>query len=259
MDSYVTRPAENKAAVAAAFGAAAQTYDDGADVQRDAARGVIQRISALALPERPRILEIGCGTGFLSAALNGIAHADLLVSDISDSMLNRCRQRLGETAARFMVLDGEEPEAAGTGFDLICSSFAFQWFNDLEGSLERLSALLAPGGNLVFATLGAESFHEWRQAHAELNLVSAVRNYPTGEALSRMLPKSAPGKIEEEHMVRDYADAHAFLEHLKKIGAHMPESTHRPLAPGALRRVLRRFEDGISVTYHVVYGTWQRT
>ncbi len=91
-----------------------------------------------------------------------------------------------------------------------------------------------------------------------MNLRSAVRDYPTSEALSRLLPKTGTSTIEEEHMVRDYADARAFLEHLKRIGAHMPESTHRPLAPGAMRRVLRRFEDGISVTYHVVYGTWRR-
>jgi malonyl-CoA O-methyltransferase len=257
MDRLAPQPAF-KASVAAAFSAAAETYNEGADVQRTAAAGVTQRINALPLPASPRILEIGCGTGFLSAALNKMPHADLTLSDISETMLNRCRKGLGKTDARFLVMDGEEPEAAGNGFDLICSSFAFQWFNDLAGSLERLSNLLVPGGHLVFATLGAESFHEWREAHAELNLMSAVRNYPTGDALSRMLPKTGTGRIEEEHIVRDYADGRAFLDHLKKIGAHLPESSHRPLAPGAMRRVLRRFEAGISVTYHVAYGAWKR-
>ena len=256
--SPVTRPTDIKAAVAAAFSAAAHTYNEGADVQHNAAQGVAQRIAALTLPERPRILEIGCGTGFLSAALNTLPAADLVLSDISETMLARCRQNLGQTDARFLVMDGEEPETAGTGFDLICSSLAFQWFNDLPESLERLAALLSPGGHLVFATLGADSFHEWRQAHAQLNLMSAVRNYPTGDTLSRMLPRAGAGKIDEEHVVRDYPDGRAFLDHLKKIGAHLPESTHRPLAPGALRRVLRRFEGGISVTYHVAYGSWRK-
>jgi malonyl-CoA O-methyltransferase len=258
MDRLAPRP-DIKAAVAAAFSAAAETYNDGADVQRNAADGLARRIGTLPLPAKPRILEIGCGTGFLSAHLMRMAGADVLLSDISESMLERCRRSLApDTSARFLQMDGEEPEAAGTGFDLICSSFAFQWFNDLAGSLDRLAALLAPGGHLMFATLGADSFHEWRQAHAQLNLASAVRNYPTGDALSRMLPKSGVGKIEEEHVVRDYPDGLAFLDHLKKIGAHLPETSHRPLAPGALRRVLRRFEGGISVTYHVAYGLWQR-
>src|SRR3954471_23949042 len=73
MDSYVTRPTDIKAAVAAAFSKAAHTYDDDADVQRNAAQGVTERIGALPLPSNPRILEIGCGTGFLSATLNKLA------------------------------------------------------------------------------------------------------------------------------------------------------------------------------------------
>ena len=52
-----------------AFDAAASSYDDHAVVQRIVARRLAERIAALPLPEQPRILEIGCGTGFLSAAL----------------------------------------------------------------------------------------------------------------------------------------------------------------------------------------------
>ncbi len=144
----VNRSSNIKAAVTAAFSAAAQTYDADADVQRDAAQGVARRIAALPLPAQPRVLEIGCGTGFLSTALHAMQTAELVLSDISETMLDRSRQRLGETSARFMVLDGEEPEAAGNGFDVICSSFAFQWFNDLEGTLQRLSAMLAPAATL---------------------------------------------------------------------------------------------------------------
>src|SRR6185369_16647404 len=124
MDRLTPRP-DIKASVAAAFSAAAETYNDGADVQRTAADGVAQRIGALPLPAQPRILEIGCGTGFLSQSLNVMPHADLTLSDISESMLNRCRKSLGKSDARFMVMDGEEPEAAGNGFDLICSSLVF--------------------------------------------------------------------------------------------------------------------------------------
>ncbi len=250
-----------KAAVAAAFGAAVDTYDDKADVQREAAERLFGRLPGLALPTNPRILEIGCGTGFLSRMLADMNTEELVVSDISDAMLARCRQTLGAVAshARFLVMDGEEPsESAGSGFDLICSSMAFQWFNNMSQSLERLASLLAPGGHLVFATLAAESFHEWTQAHADLNMTSSVRSYPTADALARMLPKRGEGRVEEEHIVRHYPDGHDFLGHLKRIGAHLPESSHRPVAPGALRRVLRQFEGGISVTYHMAYGLWRR-
>ena len=163
-----------KTAVAAAFSAAAESYDAGADIQRLVADRLARRIKALTLPASARILEIGCGTGFLSSELTGIEAADLVITDISGAMLARCRQRLGTQSARFLVMDGENPNpAAGSGFDLICSSLAFQWFDDLSVALTRLASLLAPGGYLAFATLGAESFKEWHNAHLALQLPSA--------------------------------------------------------------------------------------
>ena len=81
----------SKAAVAAAFGAAADTYDDKADVQRAAAERLAQRLSALDLPAAPRVLEIGCGTGLLSRALAGMKTSELVISDISEPMVARCR------------------------------------------------------------------------------------------------------------------------------------------------------------------------
>ena len=69
-----------------------------------------------------------------------------------------------------------------------------------------------------------------------------------------------PGlSVEEEHLTRRYANGHAFVAHLKKIGAHLPEAGRRPLGAGALRSVLRQFARGIDVTYHVAYGTWTKS
>src|SRR3546814_8879471 len=40
-----------------------------------------------------------------------------------------------------------------------------------------------------------------------------------------------------------FADAKAFLGHLRGLGAHVPKGGAAPLSPGALRRVMRVFED----------------
>jgi malonyl-CoA O-methyltransferase len=243
---------QSKTAVAAAFSAAADTYNMGADVQREVAENLTRRIQSLPRAERPRILEIGCGTGFLSRALAAMEPSELILTDVSEAMLARCRETLGPIpGATFLAMDGEQPTVA-PGFDLICSSLAFQWFDDLPSSLMRLSALLAPGGHMAFATLGADSFGSWKQAYTDSGMSPTIRGFPSRESLAALL-----SHVEDEHLTRHYANGHVFLDELKLIGAHSPEERHLPLTPGALRRVLRTFENGIDVTYHIIYGMWR--
>lgn len=258
-----------KAAIAAAFGRAAEGYDDHAAVQRIAAerlaKRVAERVAAPPPPSRPRILEIGCGTGFLTLALrHHIRDAEWLVSDLSPAMLEQARAALGDPAdTRFLMLDGERPDIAGP-FDLIVSSLAFQWFADPAEALARWAALLAPGGRIALATLAAGSFREWRDAHAALGLSCGVPDYPSARDLGTLWPDGGTGVVEEESLVRAYPDGRAFLAELKGIGAHLPTAGHRPLAPGALRRVLRRFDrpsdrtGGVTVTHQIAYGLYRK-
>ena len=253
-----------KSALAAAFGAAAARYESGAGIQRLVAERLAERLAALPLPPQPRILELGCGTGFLTRALGErLPHARWLVTDLSPEMVSWCRARLGEDGGShcFLAMDGERPcLAAGAGFDLICSSLALQWFSAPAAALARLADLLAPGGWLGWSTLAGDSFSEWRRAHAELGLSAAVPDYPAPESLAGLWPAGGQGTVEAEHHQRPYADGYAFLSELKRIGAHLPAEGRRPLPPGALRRILRRFAApaGIAVTYHIAYGLFQR-
>ncbi|HEX4098009.1 MAG TPA: dethiobiotin synthase, partial [Caulobacteraceae bacterium] len=138
-------------------------------------------------------------------------------------------------------------------FDLVCSSLAFQWFEDPEPALGRLKALLAPGGWLAFSTLANGTLAEWRQAHAALGLPCAAREHPAADALAGML--GSRGQIETETVVQAHADARAFLADLKAIGASVPAPDCRPLGSAELKSVMRRFEEsGAQIRYEVAYG-----
>lgn len=232
-------PTNFKLDIAATFSAAVDTYDRSAQAQWQVAGGLAARIGALKVTT-PRILEIGCGTGFLTEQVRGLVpNARWLLTDISERMVARCRTRFSDTYV--MVMDGERPSCAAGSFDLICSSLAFQWFENLDETLTRLKSLLAPGGQIIFATLAEDSFREWREAYP------LARTYPSIQELGKL------GDVEEEHFTREYPDALAFLDHWRQIGADLPHAGQRPLSPGALRRALRPFETGIAVTYHVAY------
>lgn len=235
-----------------AFGSA-HDYAAHAHVQRTVAERLARRIAVLDMPRSPRILEIGCGTGFLTAAMAGQGiGGDWLVTDIAPPMVERCRLTVGEGGGRhFAVLDGENG-ALGGPYDLICSSLAMQWFVDPDAALGRMIAALAPGGHCLFTTLSSGTFAEWRAAHQALGLEAGTPRFPSACALARMQIDTHEKTIVEQ-FIEHHRDGLDFLRALKAIGAQTPAESHRPLSAAELRKVMTAFaRNGAAVTYEVV-------
>ncbi|RVQ66026.1 methyltransferase domain-containing protein [Croceicoccus ponticola] len=237
-----------------AFGAAGD-YDGHAHVQRVVAESLADRIAAISLPAKARILEIGCGTGFLTRALidRGVG-GDWLVTDIAPAMVDRCRALVGDgERRRFAVLDGEHDLPEDDRYDLICSSLAMQWFDDQHAALGRMLGALTPGGHCLFTTLGAGSFAEWRAAHIVAGCEAGTLSFPSAETLKAMYPEAQRAEPVVDALIERHDSALDFMRALRAIGAHTPSREHRPLSPAKLRRVMAAFEaGGCSVTYEVV-------
>lgn len=230
--------------IADAFGRA-QDYDAHAGVQRQVAEALARWIAEAGCGNARRVLEIGCGTGLLGAALMPMLDgAAWCMTDLSPAMLARARARFAGTGGiTYRVMDGQVPDIDGP-FDLITSSLAFQWFDDLAGALRRLKTLLAPGGTLAFATMVAGSFAEWREAHGDLPC--GMAEYPSAQNLRAM------GCDVREISLSVGGGGRAFLRHLRGIGADVPRAGHRPLSAGQMRQVIARFDShGGQATYRV--------
>jgi malonyl-CoA O-methyltransferase len=245
----------HKARIAARFGAAAGRYDTASDLQRTAAQRLAQRVRALRLPAAPRVLEIGCGTGHLTRELLPHIGGEWIVSDMALPMVRACRQQVA-AAAGCVVMDGERPAFRPASFDLIVSSLTLQWFADLHGSLAALADLLAPGGRIALATLGAATFAEWRHAHRKLGLAAATPEYPDAKVLAQAFPATLETAVSAERIVVPAGDPLAFVRGLRAIGADTPRPGARPLTAGQLRRVLRVLAaDGTpQMTYELLYA-----
>ncbi|WP_314375626.1 methyltransferase [Sphingomonas paucimobilis] len=235
----------SRARIAQAFDAAA-AYDAYAVVQRQVAGWLAERIVAVA-PPAPRVLEVGCGTGFLTqAAWPRLDRPDWLMTDIAPEMLARGQARM--PGVRGKVMDGEHPDLAGEApFDLIVSSLAVQWFGDLAAGLGRLAALLAPGGRMLVTTLAEGTFADWHDAHRAEGFAAGSPAYPPIAALAETGWHITTRTFEQRH-----ESAAAFIRALRAIGAGTPREGHRPIPPGAMRRIAKRFEaDGAVATYEV--------
>jgi len=97
-----------------------------------------------------RVLDAGCGSGPLSAALRAKG-AIVTGFDSSSAMVELARQRLGENAA-LHVADLSQPLPFADGaFDDVVVSLVLHYLEDWTAPLAELRRVLKPGGRLILS------------------------------------------------------------------------------------------------------------
>ena len=97
-----------------------------------------------------RILDAGCGSGPLMAALRD-AGADVTGFDVSTAMVDLARRRLGPDADLHVAdLAGPLP-FADDEFDDVVASLVLHYLEDWTGPLTELHRVLTPGGRLILS------------------------------------------------------------------------------------------------------------
>lgn len=92
-----------------------------------------------------RVLDAGCGSGPLAAALQGRG-ARVTGLDASAAMVELARRRLGADAD-LHVADLREPLPFDDGtFDLVVASLVLHYLEDWAGPLAQMRRVLRPGG-----------------------------------------------------------------------------------------------------------------
>jgi SAM-dependent methyltransferase len=97
-----------------------------------------------------RILDAGCGSGPLSAAL-GAKGAVVTGFDSSPAMLELARQRLGESADLHLADLGRPLPFADDSFDDVVASLVLHYLEDWSAPLAELRRVLKPGGRLILS------------------------------------------------------------------------------------------------------------
>ncbi|MDI9633378.1 MAG: methyltransferase domain-containing protein [Methanolinea sp.] len=104
--------------------------------------------------EDPAVLDIGAGTGLLSAMIvEKFPVARVTLLDISDRMLEVARARFsGNPRVRFVVADYSREELPGV-FDIVCSALSIHHLDHAQKRdlFARIHAALVPGGIFVNA------------------------------------------------------------------------------------------------------------
>ncbi|MBW3627959.1 MAG: class I SAM-dependent methyltransferase [Gemmatimonadetes bacterium] len=110
----------------------------------------------LPLPPRLRLLDVGCGTGYLlGQALEREPDITPVGLDLSREMLAVARDRLG---SRARLVDGtaERLPFSDSAFDTVVTNSALHYVRDPERAIRELARVLRPGGTLVVADWSAD-------------------------------------------------------------------------------------------------------
>ena len=100
------------------------------------------------LPERGRVLDLGCGTGRLSRRLSEEGR-DVVLLDASDAMLARAVPVVGAPA---VLADAFALPFAPESFDAVVALRVAFHFGDVGRLIRSAAPLLRPGGRFVFDT-----------------------------------------------------------------------------------------------------------
>lgn len=114
------------------------------------ARTVARVASVLAKPDA-RVLDLCCGTGDLTLALQSRSGGTTFGSDFCHPMLVEARRKASERSARTAWFEADAlrlPLSDGS-FDLLTTAFGFRNLANYEQGLRELLRVLRPGGTLA--------------------------------------------------------------------------------------------------------------
>jgi ubiquinone/menaquinone biosynthesis C-methylase UbiE len=126
------------------FSTIASFYREKSIVQADAGK---QLIELLKIAPDADILDVGCGTGNLTAELRDITSGRVVGIDPSEGMIRQARDLYGKLDIDFCMNDGDGMEFSNE-FDTIYCSSTFQWFREPAAALANFAKGLRPGGKV---------------------------------------------------------------------------------------------------------------
>ena len=257
--------APDKARLMANFNGAAANYDAIAVLQKTVAERLLEHLDPITI-KPDRILDLGSGTGCAARALRKRYRGTRVVQlDIAAGMLHRARAGATRffSGQSYICADAEQLPFGPATFDLIFSSLMLQWCPDPDNQFSGLRQCLAPGGLLLFSTLGPDTLVElkesWAVADDNIHVNAFVDMHDLGDALIRA--GFVDPVLEVERLTLTYADVYGLMRELKNLGAGNVNAARRHTLTGKkrLRDMVAAYEKRrtggkLPATYEVIYG-----
>jgi len=235
----------NKELINSRFAKTLSSYDENAKIQKRMAQRLIEFLPSQQFGS---ILEIGCGTGFLTKFVTEkLEYKSYKAIDI----VEECKPYIKKINSEIEFINADiedEIKNLQGNFDLIISNAALQWTDNFEIIIKDLYSKLNPNGVLLFSTFGKENFREI------YHILGTTLKYYSTKELNIMFEDISP-KIEEEIHIMGFDSPKDVLRHLQLTGVNAIESK------AWTKKDLLKFENGYknlcsgrtTLTYNPIY------
>jgi len=221
------------------------------------------------------ILEIGCGTGYLTCALTELfPSAHITAVDIAPGMITEIKSKLKNNSVDFICGDIEEMDLTNT-YDIIISNATFQWFNHMPITMKKLYATLNANGMLCFSTFGKYTFHELnecfdktKQAMSIKGPISPGQSFYNLNELATLCEDAVRNEINDNEIVVQskeifeyeyFNNCTDFFYSIKKVGANNSNKDSRRTSPAFIKKVINLYNENfrennkVKATYHCLF------
>jgi malonyl-CoA O-methyltransferase len=199
--------------ISKAFSRKAKIYDENTDIQKICAEELLELINFYVKPEENlKILDIGCGTGFLSKCLK--QKFEVINCDISFEMCKIANFSNLAINANMHLLPIKE-----NSLDAVISSFSLHWSDDLEKVFDEIYKILKPEGVFIISLPLSGSLKEVSEAFLNSNQSDIINKFPEEIEILEAVSKFRIIKKYQKSETLKYEDLWGFLTSIKAIGA----------------------------------------
>ncbi|MDD2366362.1 MAG: methyltransferase domain-containing protein [Desulfuromonadaceae bacterium] len=216
--------------IADSFSNKAAEYDSHIIVQKRVVAQLVASIESHLKDSPSRILDVGTGTGNLLGNLRS-SYPDAAVYgvDIAPNMCRLAQQKLGESA-QIMIGDAVNLPFGTEEFDLIVSSSALQWVENLAVAVNEMRRVLKPGGSIYLAFFCDGTLSELHSCFRDVLMLkdssstpplSRLHDFRTVDQVNAILKRLDLEQfvVTVETEVDWYDDLNSLLRSIKNIGA----------------------------------------
>ncbi len=247
------------------FNAKSSSYDEYSFVQKEVSERMIKRLKFLK--SKPlNILDIGCGTGYLSNLISRyLPNSNIVCMDFSYEMVSQCKNK--NIKLEPLVADAEYMPFETSTFDLIISSFTLHWCQQIDKIFSDIFRILKYDGNFMFTTVGPDTLKELRDAYKVIDNYEHINTFDDMHTYGDILLSSGfhDPVMDVERLIIEYKNFNEVLQSLRKTGAstviyNESKFTTKKSLKNLENHYKKSNKNGLfPVTYEMIYGVaWKK-